>query len=668
MKKKKLMTKILLFIGIPVIVIYSITALLIAQTTRQSISNITAEDLTSKSKAASYQIENYFSKYTNIAQQFKLNATFQNFFAEAGTTGDVRKLSLLKDISKTLSNVTQSDKDNILETWVADVPTKQIIDQKKGVEDNYILSSRPWYNALDKSKNVIITDPYVDHATKKITVSIIIPFLDNSNSIIGAAGIDITLDRLYNTIKSYKLGNTGFYILTSSNGQLVYYPDVSLKNKSVKDSKMSENVIQAIQAKKAGYLTYSAMGKTDYGYISPVGNIGWTVTTGLPEREFNSTTNAVLLTLIIIFIIAIIIIFAAIFITAKSIVHPLEKLKNTANQIADGDLDVHVDVRSTDEVGQVAVAISKTVDRLNQYISYINEVSSVLDKIAVGNLKFELHCNYVGQFSKIKTSINNIQSNLVEIFKRIDSSADQVTSGSSQVSDASQALAQGSTEQASSIEELSATVTEISQHVSQNAENAAAADNLSKTALDESKRGKELMQQMTAAMTNINDSSSQISKIIKTIENIAFQTNILALNAAVEAARAGSAGKGFTVVAEEVRNLAGKSAEAAKITTELVENEIHSVQDGSTIASETAKSLDKMSSSVDKVAKSVKEISEACNRQAVAIGQVTEGLDQISAVVQTNSATSEESAASSEELNGQAQLLKELLLKFQMED
>ena len=668
MKRKKLMTKILISISVPIIIVYTVTSVLIARTSSNAISDSTADSLTAKSQAASFQVENYFSKYTQIVKQLKLNASMQNFVNGAGTTDDVKKLSQFNDISNTLANITKSDTNNILATWVADTATKQLINQKSGVTNNYVLSSRPWYETLKNSKDVIITDPYTDYETKKLTVSMIAPFFNGSGSVIGAAGIDITIDSLYNSMKGYKLGNTGFYILTSSNGKLVYYPDESMKNKSIKDSKMSQNVIDAIGNKKSGYLSYSAVGETNYGYVSPVGSTGWTVTTGLPENEFKSSMKTVQLTLMLTFILAIIIMFAIIIIVSKSIVRPLEKLKVTADRIADGDLDVTVDVKSADEVGQVAAAISRTVDRLKQYIGYINEVSSALDKVAVGDLTFKLKYDYSGEFAKIKTSLDNIKSTLVRTLKEINASAEQVAGGSSQVSDASQSLAQGATEQASSVEELSATVTEISQNVNKNAENAADADSLSQTAADESKLGKELMSQMSAAMTNISESSNQISKIIKTIQDIAFQTNILALNAAVEAARAGSAGKGFTVVAEEVRNLAGKSAEAAKATTELVENEINSVKDGSAIADKTAKTLDKMISSVEKVAKSVEDISEASGTQAAAIKQVTEGLNQISAVVQTNSATAEESAASSEELNGQAQILKELLLKFKIDE
>ena len=219
---------------------------------------------------------------------------------------------------------------------------------------------------------------------------------------------------------------------------------------------------------------------------------------------------------------------------------------------------------------------------------------------------------------------------------------------------------------ASSVEELAATITEIHDHVANNAENAKLASEQAMATTAELEQGKKQMEQMTTAMAQINDSASEISKIIKAIEDIAFQTNILALNAAVEAARAGTAGKGFAVVADEVRNLASKSAEASKNTASLIEATVQAVQEGTGIANETASSMGRIVLASEQAAKLVHEISKASQEQAASIAQVTLGIDQISSVVQTNSATSEECAAASEELSTQSQILKGLVNRFQI--
>ena len=255
-----------------------------------------------------------------------------------------------------------------------------------------------------------------------------------------------------------------------------------------------------------------------------------------------------------------------------------------------------------------------------------------------------------------------------ETLSIINTSSEQVSSGADQVSSGAQALAQGATEQASSTQELSATISEVSESVRQNAENVDLVTNYVRAAVAGVEHSNEQMQQMLAAMNNMNISSNEIVKIIKVIDDIAFQTNILALNAAVEAARAGAAGKGFAVVADEVRNLANKSANAAKQTTVLIESSINDVQDGSKIADQTAKLLAEVQEKVQLVGGTIQKIDQASTEQAAAITQITQGVEQVSAVVQTNSATAEQSAASSEELSAQADMLRKLIAKFTLKE
>lgn len=303
---------------------------------------------------------------------------------------------------------------------------------------------------------------------------------------------------------------------------------------------------------------------------------------------------------------------------ANIISKPVKKLSKVAELIADGDLNIDVNITTKDEIGALAGSFRRMADNLNDVI---------------GN---------------------------------IASASEQVASGSKQISDSSMALSQGATEQASSIEQLTASVEEIASQTKQNADNAVQANHLAETARTNAAKGNNQMKDMLKSMDDINESSKNISRIIKVIDDIAFQTNILALNAAVEAARAGQHGKGFAVVAEEVRNLAARSANAAKETTTMIEGSICKVAEGTKIANQTAEALNEIVEGITKVANLVGDINVASNEQSAGVSQVNQGIMQVSEVVQTNSATSEETAAASEELAGQAELLKDQVSRFKL--
>ncbi len=345
---------------------------------------------------------------------------------------------------------------------------------------------------------------------------------------------------------------------------------------------------------------------------------------------------------------------------------PVGKIVENIEQIATGDLNLEkAGSYSNDELGKLTKINEDTAAALNGYIS---EISEVLTGISNGNLNQEVTREYIGSFNEIKVSLNNIIKSLNSTFGEMDMSADQVFEGASQVSEGAQSLSQGAAEQAGAIEELSATINEITTQIKANAENAAKAKEISILNGQTTAEGKVQMDLMIKAMDEISNASNKIGKIIENIDDIAFQTNILALNAAVEAARAGSAGKGFAVVAEEVRNLAGKSAESAKNTADLIESSRAAIENGSKIVTETAKALEKIAEGTERSDKVVQEIANASAEQAKAVDQVNIGMEQISGVVQTNSATAEESAAASEELSGQAQMLKELIGKFELKE
>ena len=375
------------------------------------------------------------------------------------------------------------------------------------------------------------------------------------------------------------------------------------------------------------------------------------------ERQ-STISNIAMIVIVATMIIATIVVIRIALIIIKSIVVPAEQVRVALVGFSEGNLEVPVDYESKNELGEMCQAL-----RTSQHVlsGVIGDICFLLEEMGGGNFNCRTKTEelYVGDLSAVLKSIRAINRNLSDTLAQIDLSAEQVSTGA-------QALAQGATEQASAVEELSATIADISTHSHSNAKRSEEAMEHSKNSDLRVRESAEYMDQMVKAMEKISESSTEISKIIATIENIAFQTNILALNAAVEAARAGSAGKGFAVVADEVRNLATKSDQAAKATKDLIDNSINSVQEGGDIVKQVSESLNKTVEATKLSMEAIQDIAKAVEEESESIAQVTEGIDQISAVVQTNSATSEQSAAASEELSSQASLMKSLMAKFKL--
>ncbi len=347
----------------------------------------------------------------------------------------------------------------------------------------------------------------------------------------------------------------------------------------------------------------------------------------------------------------------------RKILVPIKDITESSRELAEGKLDFQIDVKSQDELGQLGEALNTSVKNLKLYIT---DISDVLDGIAQGDLGKESSITYIGDFVQIQTAIGTISEQLNHTLSQIHASANQVDSGANQVAVGAQSLAQGATEQASEVDNLLQMVERITEQINNNAETAASTNKEAEIVGGSITVCNDQMREMAEAMDQINACSSEISKIIKTIEDIAFQTNILALNAAVEAARAGSAGKGFAVVADEVRNLAAKSADAAKDTTALIEKTLRVVENGSVLTGKTQESLNSVVAGAENVTEDIRKITAASKEQELAINRIKDGITQISTVVQSNSATSEESAAASEELASQAQLLKRLIGSFRL--
>lgn len=351
--------------------------------------------------------------------------------------------------------------------------------------------------------------------------------------------------------------------------------------------------------------------------------------------------------------------------TLDAIIDPIQAASATLNELAEGNLKITMDGDFKGQHGKIKHDMNQTIEFLR---AYVEEITHTLEEMSRGNFDLEITNLYCGDFLAIKKALNQIAASLSTTLYDINVAASQVDIGAQQISDSGQALSHGTTEQASSIQELTASIEEVAAETKRNAQNANEANELAINVRSNAEVGNSQIVKMVAAMSEINDSSHNISKIIKVIDDIAFQTNILALNAAVEAARAGQHGKGFAVVAEEVRTLAARSAEAAKETTGLIEGSIDKVEVGTKIADETALGLAEILKQIEKVTDLVGRIARASNDQASEIAQINQGIEAVSQVVQTNSATAEQSAAASEELSGQAEMLKQMVDAFKLKN
>ena len=531
-----------------------------------------------------------------------------------------------------------------------------------------------WYNGAKESGDMVLTDVYSDTLHPEIQmISLGNPITDENKQFVGAVILDINT-KVFSTIQQTdsRFPSLATNIL-DANGSFLYSMKekaIGKKLEEVLDKNTYEMLRQNMDKEEAFTATVvNAVGVKERMYFRPLtihGSTLWSMIS-IADSEFMAARNQLILMCALFSVVGLLILIAISFFLIKRALNPLQGIALAGKAVAEGNFDVKVSYDRQDEIGDLAAAIQSVMQHVREIIS---DLSDKLSELAKGNFRVSLENTeqYPGAYRPLLNSLQEISNDLNKTMAEIKTSAREVNAGAEQVSSGAQGLSQGATEQASSIEELSATVNDISEHIKRTAENTRLANTEAQNAGKEVSHSDKQMQQMKAAMENINQKSGEISKIIKTIDDIAFQTNILALNAAIEAARAGVAGKGFAVVADEVGNLAQKSANAAKDTTMLIEETLQAVEQGTVLADSTAESLQRVVTGASKVTELVNQIAEASVEQSRAVEQVSTGIDQISSVVQSNTATAEESAAASEELSGQANILNELVGRFQLKE
>ena len=666
-KKGKIAEEIRKRIGRSVLIAYIVVEVIIVIIMGQTVYYNKKAQLTLESESAANRLAGFFEKYERETQTLALNPQIQSVLSETKAGDNILSAKAMGYVEKYLVDAAGADSENVMAVWIADLDAS-VITQSDGYTspDGWDITGRAWYSCIETGKTVL-TEPYIDSSTGEIILSAATPIYDEGGNVLGAAGMDISLDHVTEVLSGYTIGSNGYVWLVSSDGMLIYHPNAELVQQNIADVNVSDNVVNAIVNQSTEFLKYKADGTTKYGSVQLVGETGYLVVSNMPFLEYYQMLFATIGVLLAIFAVGIIVVMRSIDKSAYALSKPIAELNETASRLAEGDLDVELNVMAKNEIGELAESIRATAARLKEYIAYLKEASGALDQIADGKLEIHLEQEYVGEFGQLKEALLHISSSMNDVMRNISASSQTVTSSAGDLANAAQQLAEGSGTQAAAVEELVATATSVAEQVEESKKDAlqSAEETQKVTAMMEQSQDK--MQEMMEAVQKIHETSKQVVGIIATIEEIADQTNLLSLNASIEAARAGEAGKGFAVVADEIGKLAQESSKAANMTRELIGVSMEEINKGNQIADHVMDSLKTAVEAVDNVNGMIQKTAGNAADQAQSMEQIRVGIEEISQGVQDNSAIAEESSATSEELASQATLLNELVQHFELQ-
>ena len=665
--KKGIVQQLQIKIGISLSIVIAVIAIVTLLQVNNMGTTANDTELKLESEAAALQLEKYFAPFERMVEQQAINTEIKAIINTTVSGTNILEHAKYSTVLNNMLDTKRLDDSNILATWIADIDANVLTQSDRYTSGpDFDITARPWFECT-KTGKVFLTEPYVDVSTGGKILSVAVPIVNTMGKPIGVSGMDISLDDIMILMENYKIGKDGYVMLISYSGSFIYHPNAELMGTKIQDLDISQNVITAVENQSSELLKYTVDGDVKYGYITPIGDTGFVAISCITAGQYYSALMAAMVVLFAVFILGFIFILINMRKIAGNIVKPLIELNETANQLAEGNLDVTIDVSSEDEVGELGRSIEKTVNRLKEYIDYIDEISEVLTSMANGKLAIQLKYAYVGEFQKVKEALIHISESMNDVMTNITETANQVSVGSDDLAKAAQGLAEGSESQAAAIEELLATAVTVADQVEENKNDSEKSAIHTKEVTAMMEESRKQMDQMRDAMDKIRESSQKVVGIIKTIEDIADQTNLLSLNASIEAARAGEAGRGFAVVAGEIGNLANESARAVNTTRDLIGVSLSEIEKGNALVKEVVESLIRAVNKVDEVNEMIQKTAESAEVQLQSVNQIRDGVEEMSQSIQDNSAMAEETSATSEELAAQAVTLNELVQMFELD-
>lgn len=658
MKKKSLLRSILTssmgVLAAALIVVCLVFAVNVHVQYTQSIKS----DLYHTVATESAKMDAWFTQHTTIAEGFSQAAVHNDLH------GDALQQYMLEVVHPCSSSIM-----NGYLAWETD--TVGMVCSVFPVGDNYVAQSRGWYQTAKSTKNIVITDPYIDAITGKIVITVASPLLSDSGTVLGVCGLDIEVTELVSLSQGLKADTNGYAVLVDGSDNIVAHSqnaDYSHRLEGTEEivTKLTDidPIYNEVLAAAGSADVVSAQGYDGtmrYFPVVPIGDTGWKVLYAADYSEAMSQLNNVILLAVIVSLGAMLcgVLFFCLKFTKR--LKPLSAIERIVADMSNGVLEHSYPKAENDEIGMIC----KSLDMTNMALkSYINEIERILANMADGNFVYDSSVQFVGEFTAMEQSIRHICEAMHSTFEQLGTVSEQIANGSQSVSAGASELAVAVADETRLIGEVHANLEDINKRVSQSAENAFDVKARALKATDTVNGGNEKMQELLEIMKNISRYATEIVKMNSTIEDIALQTNILALNASVEAARAGAAGKGFAVVAEEVRTLASKSREASNSTAALIGQTVKTIESGMASASATAEMLGEVVLETSSISNSVSEIADVSEEQKTMLAEIVAKLGEVESVIGTTSSTAQSAATANEELDGQVAVLKNNLERY----